>query len=293
MSVPSSSAGTCASRPIPVSPSAMLKTTSQRSPATSRAASARMLPIALDAEAEADQRRLDRRRWSSSVSNSAVSSAVAHGEIVVAQVVGDPDAHGVTPQLGGRDQPAHGPVRAERAVRIGIAVDAALEVAQQQIVAVAADDRIGHQRDLAAAARRVDRQSRHRIARGVAAQRRDDLEPLLDRRAEMRRAGDRVALIEVVGLHPAHQQPVHQPLHHRDIVVDALEQHGLAAERDAGIGQPRRGFGDLRRQLVGMGEVHAHPERMMLAQHPRQAPRSRAAAARPAPWCRCARTRCA
>ena len=91
--------------------------------------------------------------------------------------------------------------------------------------------------------------------------------PFSTRGAEMAGAADRVALIEVVGLHPALQQAVHQRLHHRRVVVDALEQHRLAAQRNAGIGQPRGRFGHLGRQFVGMGEMDAHPQRMMLLQH--------------------------
>ena len=55
-----------------------------------------------------------------------------------------------------------------------------------------------------------------------------------------------------------------------DLVIDALEQHGLAAERNTGVGKPAAGFGHLRRDLVGVREVQAHPERVVAAQHLRE-----------------------
>ena len=66
----------------------------------------------------------------------------------------------------------------------GTALGAA-EIPEQQIVAVAADHGIGQHRDLAAAARRVDDVVRHCIAGRVAAQLRDQLETLVDRRPEV------------------------------------------------------------------------------------------------------------
>src|SRR5215469_38534 len=88
----------------------------------------------------------------------------------------------------------------ERTLWIGVSVDLALEVAQQQIVAIAARDRIGRQLDLAAAARRIDHEQRRGITCGVAAQRPDDLKPLVHPGAEMRRAPDGIALIKIIGL---------------------------------------------------------------------------------------------
>ena len=100
----------------------------------------------------------------------------------------------------------------------------------------------------------------------MAAQAGDDLQPLLDRGAEMRRAADRIALVEVIGLHPALQKTMHQRHHDLRVVVDAFEQHGLRAQRDARIGQPRSRFGHLFGQLCGMGDMDAHPQRMIFAQ---------------------------
>ena len=113
----------------------------------------------------------------------------------------------------------------------------------------AADDGVGLERNLPAAARGVDHVGRHRIAGGVAAEALDDLQALGNRRAKMRRAGNRVALIKIIGADPHHQQLVHQFFHRLDVVVDPLEQHGLRAQGNAGVGQAATG-------LVGLG-VHS------------------------------------
>src|SRR3546814_2752415 len=70
-------------------------------------------------------------------------------------------------------------VGTDLAAGIGIAIDTAFEVAQQQVVAVAPDDVVGQQGDLAAALGRVDHVLRHGIAGGVAAQALDDIDALL------------------------------------------------------------------------------------------------------------------
>ena len=83
----------------------------------------------------------------------------------------------------------------------------------------------------------------------------------------MARAFDRIALIQIIRLHPSHQQAVHQRLHYRGIVVDAFEQHGLRTQRNACVGQARGRFGNLRRQLFGVREMDAHPQGVMFPQH--------------------------
>src|SRR5690606_2532362 len=113
--------------------------------------------------------------------------------------------------------------------------------------------------DFAAAAGGVDHIGGNRIAARVTAQSGYDLQSLLYRRTEVGRAGDRVALVQIVWPDASHQQSVHQRLHDFGIVVDALQQHGLAAERDAGIGEAVAGLGDLRGQLVGVREVDRQP----------------------------------
>src|ERR1700761_50853 len=112
-----------------------------------------------------------------------------------------------------RGQPGLALVRSQRAARIGVTVDATLEVLEQEVVAIAADHEVRCDLDLATAAGRIDREDRRRITGRVAAQTLDDLKTLLDRGAEMGRAADRVALIEIVWTNSVFQQPLHQRPH--------------------------------------------------------------------------------
>src|SRR5579885_3832471 len=89
------------------------------------------------------------------------------------------------------------PVRAQHAARIGVAVNLALEIAQQQVVAVAADDGIRRQKNFSAAARRIHREQRRCISGRMAAQALDDFKALFDSGAEIVRTADGIALIEV------------------------------------------------------------------------------------------------
>ena len=158
------------------------------------------------------------------------------------------------------------------ALGVGISIGLALEIPQHQVFAVAADDVVGQQGDLAAAARGVDHERGHGIAGRMPAKALDDLQPLRHRGAEMGGAGDRVALVEIVRPDPHFEHVVHQRLHGRQVVVDAPQQHGLRAQGDARVGQPRTGLVRFRRAFVRMGEVQAHPQGMVLPQHPAQFP---------------------
>ena len=86
----------------------------------------------------------------------------------------------------------------------------------------------------------------------------------------MFRPGHLVAHVDVVRPHPCSEQLLHQPLHHLGIVVHALQEHRLAAERHSGVGETaerrhRRGC-----ELVGVVEVGVDVERMVLLQYPAQ-----------------------
>ena len=76
--------------------------------------------------------------------------------------------------------------------------------------------------------------------------------------------GHLVAHVDVVGPHPRGEQLLHQQLHHLRIVVHALEQHGLAAQGDAGIGQHAQAGHRGGCQLVGVVEMRVDVQRMML-----------------------------
>ena len=64
----------------------------------------------------------------------------------------------------------------------------------------------------------------------------------------MRGARREIAVVEIVGLHPVLDEGAHQGRQRLGIVVHALEQHRLADERDAGVGEPRE------RRAAGGGE---------------------------------------
>ncbi len=152
---------------------------------------------------------------------------------------------------------------------IGITIHVPLVVAQQQVVAVAADDVFRLEGDLAAAAGGVDHVVGHRVARRVAPQALDDLHALGDRRAEVRRAGNRVALVEVIGTDPHLSSPWTNCF-----IVSTL----LLTPPSSTVWQPsgmpasasRVHAWSTRASFVGVGEVDAHPERMMLPQHAAQ-----------------------
>src|SRR5712691_11532373 len=96
---------------------------------------------------------------------------------------------------------------------------------------------LGQEWDLPTAPRRVDYKMGHGEPRGPPAQRSDDLQALLDRGAEMLRPRYLVAHVDVVRPHPRGEQFLHQPLHDLRIIVHALQEHRLAAERDARVGE--------------------------------------------------------
>src|SRR5262245_65417315 len=102
----------------------------------------------------------------------------------------------------------------------------------------------------------------------MSAQALHDLQALIDGRAEVRRARDRVALIEVVWPHSPHQQPVIERLQRVDGVVDVLEQQRLAAERNAGVCYTRSRLGHLGGGLSRMGGVKARSLQVVLIEDP-------------------------
>ncbi len=86
----------------------------------------------------------------------------------------------------------------------------------------------------------------------------------------MRRAGDHVALVQIIRPNSNPQKFVHQFLHGSRIVIDASQEDGLPAERDAGIGQPFAGGGHLRCNLLGVVDVNADVDGMKLLEHCRK-----------------------
>ncbi len=126
---------------------------------------------------------------------------------------------------------------------------------------------------LAHAARRVDHQVRHRQARDVAAQLLHELDAGLDRGAQVRGAGGDVALEEVVRAHAAAQKLGEELAQHAHRRVHAAQEHGLVAERDAGVGQPLARGARQRRQLLRVVEVRVDEQRVVASAASRTARR--------------------
>ena len=98
----------------------------------------------------------------------------------------------------------------------------------------------------------------------------DDLDSPGHRRAEVPRARHQVALVDVVGPNAGPDQLVDQLLHHVRAIVDPRQEDRLAAQRDAGVGQPGTGPADLGRHLLRVVEVDVHPQWVIAAQHGHQ-----------------------
>src|SRR5579871_2826472 len=151
----------------------MLKTASKRSPLTRASARRRTFPILTGSKPRPASASAI-ASMVSGTSNSAASSALApraRASALRSYVIP------MRMRLSG--------AAPEGTAGVGIPVDAALEIPEEEIVAVAACDRVGRELDFAAAARRIDHEHRRGVAGRVPAQRRDDLQPLVDAGAEM------------------------------------------------------------------------------------------------------------
>src|SRR3954471_14869911 len=114
-----------------------------------------------------------------------------------------------------------------------------LVIPEDHLVLVDLLDVLRKEWHLAAAPGRVDHEMRNGEPGGPPAQRLHDLESLLDLCAEVLAARDLIGHVDVVRPHARLEQLLHQLLHHLRIVVHAAQQHGLAAERDAGVRESR------------------------------------------------------
>jgi hypothetical protein len=85
-----------------------------------------------------------------------------------------------------------------------------------------ADDVVGSDCCLAAAIRGVDDKGGHCVTGCMAAQPANQLNTLGDGRAKVRRSGDWIALIQVVGFDANTQQTMHQLFHGHRIIVNTL-----------------------------------------------------------------------
>ncbi len=88
--------------------------------------------------------------------------------------------------------------------------------------------------------------------------------PMLERGAQMRGARREIAVVQVVRLDPVLDEAAHQGFQRRRIVIDAAQQHRLAHQGNAGIGQPRAGSARRIGEFAGMIGMHGDPGRRAL-----------------------------
>ena len=86
----------------------------------------------------------------------------------------------------------------------------------------------------------------------------------------MGRAGDELALVEIVGPDPDTDQSLHEILHHRRRVVDPPEQHALVQHGDSGLCNPDARLSRIFGDLSGVVELRADPKGLELPEHPEQ-----------------------
>src|SRR4029077_12100832 len=116
------------------------------------------------------------------------------------------------------------PLRRELHVLVpgfGVLEDFPFVIPDHDFFVVVIENVTGIDRHFAAAAGSIDNELGHGVTCGVAAQPLDDLDAFSNRRAQVRRAIDQIALINVVGADPAHQQLVHESFHGLNVIIDA------------------------------------------------------------------------
>ncbi len=126
---------------------------------------------------------------------------------------------------------------------------------------------VGQQRDLAAAARRIDHEMGHGHSTRVALERFDDVQTCFDGRPEMICSLGQVGLIQIIGLHPRKEQLMDEAFHDFRIVIHAFEENRLGAQGNAGICEPSASSFHFRCQFVRMIEMQVHVNGMVLFHH--------------------------
>ena len=83
----------------------------------------------------------------------------------------------------------------------------------------------------------------------------------------MRGALDQVALVEIIGPHPAAQELLHEHLHYVGVVVHAAQQDRLIPQRNTRIGETAERLAHLDGEFPWMIDMDAHPKRVKFLQH--------------------------
>src|SRR5258708_2372591 len=73
--------------------------------------------------------------------------------------------------------------------------------------------------------------------------------PLPQIHPEMTGAAREIGMVEVIGFDPRRHQATEQAFEHASVVVHALEEHGLAQQRNAGLRELAAGRTELPREL--------------------------------------------
>ncbi len=94
-----------------------------------------------------------------------------------------------------------------------------------------------------------------------------DLDAFGNRRAEMPGAFHQVALVQVVRAYTNAHQVLHQFALDMHIIVDARQQDGLVAKRDAGARQAVGGLRQFGRDFIGVVNMDIEPQRVVFLQH--------------------------
>lgn len=139
-----------------------------------------------------------------------------------------------------------------------------LVVAEGDAAVSGIDEVVGVEWDFSAAAGAVDDELRDGVAGGVAAEAFDDGDAFGDGGAEVGRAVDEVALIEVVRPDAAHEELVDEGFLDIDVVVDAAEEDGLVTKGDAGVGEACECVADFGGEFAGVVGVDGDEEGVVL-----------------------------
>ncbi len=143
----------------------------------------------------------------------------------------------------------------------GVAVGVALKIAQDEFLVGDFLNVVGVEGDFSAAAGGVDDELWDGVAGGVTPEGTDQFDAFAGVGAEVGTARDEVALVEVIGAHPHHEEAVDEGLEDCGIVIDAFQEDGLVAERDSREGEAFAGFAEGVGTFVGVVDVKTDPNR--------------------------------
>lgn len=95
----------------------------------------------------------------------------------------------------------------------------------------------------------------------------DELDAFAGIGAQVGAAGDKIALVKVIGTYAHHEEAVDEGLKDNGIVIYALEEDGLIAEGNAGISKAFTGLPKVKGTLGRMVDMDTHPNGAVLFKH--------------------------